>query len=201
VAANYGRYQFTNNPQLLLAATPTAADRKQQATAGVIPAGTAKIKGYFTPAGPQQAYHLGLQYSDPKYWRLGVAGNYFADHYINFNPLNRTSNFYTDTDGHPFVTYDSKRAAALLRQEKLPPTFLVNLTFNKSWRVQSNYFGVFVSVQNLLNTTYKTGGFEQGRNANFKTLLEDQQRLKPLFATKYWWGRGTTFFSSFYYRF
>jgi hypothetical protein len=111
------------------------------------------------------------------------------------------SNFYTDRDGLPFAAYDPQKAAALLEQEKLPPVFLLNLTFNKSWRIKSQYCGIFLSVQNLLNRSYKSGGFEQGRNANYPTLLEDQQRLQPLFAPKYWWGRGTTFFSSLYYRF
>jgi hypothetical protein len=78
---------------------------------------------------------------------------------------------------------------------------VLNATGGKSWKIKKQYVGFFVSFQNLLNTTYKTGGFEQGRNANYTLAIEDANRTTPLFSPKYWWGRGPTFFSSIYYRF
>ncbi|WP_373942020.1 hypothetical protein [Polaribacter sejongensis] len=45
-----------------------------------------------------------------------------------------------------------------------------------------------------MNKTYKSGGFEQGRNANYRQLLEDKSLDKPVFGNKYWYGRGATYF-------
>ena len=132
---------------------------------------------------------------------MGVFGNYFAQNYLSPNPLRRTQNFLIDGDGIPFPEYDPAIAAQLLEQERFPSYFILNATGGKSWKVKHHYFGFFISLQNLLNTTYKTGGFEQGRNANYRTVLEDSSRELPLFSPKYWWGRGTTFFTSIYYRF
>jgi len=117
------------------------------------------------------------------------------------NPLLRTRNFYTDCDGLPFANYDIQEATKLLRQEQFPCYFLLNATAGKSWRIGAHFTGFFVSLQNLLNATYITGGYEQGRNANFLNLKEDANRTIPLFSPKYWWGRGSTYFSTFYFRF
>ncbi len=77
----------------------------------------------------------------------------------------------------------------------------MNLVGGKSWKVKNYYFGFFANVSNILNTTYKTGGFEQSRNANYQTLLEDKSRTLPLFGPKYWYGYGTSFYTSIYFRF
>lgn len=200
-AANWGEYRYTHRPNLWLASTPGTAPILPQNEEGMLALGPAFIKGYKVPSGPQQAYHMGLDYADPNYWRLGISANYFAANPLAISPLSRTKNFYQDFDGQPFADYDPEKAKEMLAQETLPPAFLVHVNFNKSWRVGNDYFGVFISVQNLLNRIYKTGGFEQSRNANYRSMLEDRERLQPLFAPKYWWGRGTTFFSSLYYRF
>ena len=52
----------------------------------------------------------------------------------------------------------------------------------------------FVSINNALDQEYVTGGFEQGRNANYNQLLEDKSLDKPIFGNKYWYGRGATYF-------
>ena len=132
---------------------------------------------------------------------MGIFGNYFSNAFLDPNPLLRTENFLKDFDGLTFTDYDPETAQSLLKQIQFPSYFLLNLTAGKSWRVNSKFFGFFLSFQNLLDETFKTGGFEQGRNANYAALLEDQMRSKPLFGPKYWWGRGTTFFTSFYLRF
>jgi len=132
---------------------------------------------------------------------MSVFGNYFSHAFLDPNPLLRTSNFYSDRDGLPFANYDSVEAEKLLKQEQFPGYFLLNLTAGKSWRLGTHFTGFFVSLQNILDTTYITGGYEQGRNANYISLKEDANRVKPLFSPKYWWGRGSTYFTTFYYRF
>ena len=168
---------------------------------GVKNFGKANLKGYYLSNGPQQAYSLGVQYNDPAYWRLSVTGNYFSHAYLQPNPLKRTQSFLLDAAGLPIQGYDVSIYQSLLKQERFTAFFVLNASVGKSWKLKQNYFGFFTTFENLLDTTYKTGGFEQGRNANYYNALEDSQRETPLFSPKYWWGRGTTFFTSFYYRF
>jgi hypothetical protein len=52
-----------------------------------------------------------------------------------------------------------------------------------------------------LDTEYKTGGFEQGRNANYRQLRDDQSNDTPVFGSRYWYGRGATYFMNVYFRF
>ena len=197
----YGLYQYLNSPDLLLFTAPTRTAIEQGFVNGVKNFGKANLKGYYLSNGPQQAYSLGVQYNDPAYWRLSVTGNYFSHAYLQPNPLKRTQSFLLDAAGLPIQGYDVSLYQSLLKQERFPAFFVLNASLGKSWKLKQNYFGFFATFENLLDATYKTGGFEQGRNANYFNALEDSQRAIPLFSPKYWWGRGTTFFTSFYYRF
>ena len=199
--AAVGQYTLDNHPTLLLSSVSDEATIDLGFERGFKNMGKSQMKGYALAGGPQRAFSLGFDYEDPNYWRIGLFGNYFSHTYLDANPLLRTQNFIMDSDGLPFVGYDLTKAKALLEQERFPPYFLLNATGGKSWRLGKKYFGFFIALQNLLNTTYKTGGFEQGRNANYQSLLEDQSRELPLFGPKYWWGRGTTYFASLYLRF
>jgi len=78
---------------------------------------------------------------------------------------------------------------------------VVNMIGGKSWKIGNQYISLFASVGNLFNTRYKSGGFEQGRNANYRQLKEDKSLDIPVFGNKYWFGRGTTYFLSLNYRF
>ena len=78
---------------------------------------------------------------------------------------------------------------------------VVNMIGGKSWKIGNQFISLFASVGNLLNTKYKSGGFEQGRNANYRQLKEDKELGTPVFGNKYWFGRGTTYFLNVNYRF
>ena len=197
----YGIHQYLNSPNLLLYTAPTSIALEEGFVNGVKNFGAANLKGYHLSNGPQQAYSLGVQYNDPAYWRLSVTGNYFSHAYLQPNPLKRTHSFLLDAAGLPIQGYDIAAYQSLLKQERFPAYFVLNASLGKSWKLKQNYFGFFTVFENLLDATYKTGGFEQGRNANYYNALEDSQRETPLFSPKYWWGRGTTFFASIYYRF
>jgi outer membrane receptor protein involved in Fe transport len=67
--------------------------------------------------------------------------------------------------------------------------------------VGDKYIGLFVSLNNVLDKHYKTGGFEQGRNANYQSLKNDVNSPKRRFGPKYWYGRGTTYFLNLNLRF
>ena len=81
-----------------------------------------------------------------------------------------------------------------MQQEKFNNYKVVNLVGGKSWKIERYYISAFATVNNLLNTEYKSGGFEQGRNANYNELRADKALNKPVFGNKYWYGRGTTYF-------
>ena len=78
---------------------------------------------------------------------------------------------------------------------------VVNLVGGKSWKVDDYYIGFFASINNLFDTTYKSGGFEQARAANYRELRDDKQLDTRVFGNKYWYGRGTNFFLNLYLRF
>ena len=125
---------------------------------------------------------------------MGATVNFFSNTFIDISPLNRSKNFYLDDDGLPFLDYDKTIAKELLTQEKFSDYSVVNLVGGKSLKIKDYYLSVFATVNNLLNKTYKSGGFEQGRNANYRQLKEDKSLDKPIFGSKYWYGRGTTYF-------
>ncbi len=183
-AANIGQYTFDNNPNLALNSESEDFRFKSR---------TSHLKNYKLPVGPQKAYSFGFEYRAPEYWWLGVTINFFNDIYVDINPLPRTSNF-SDDGGIPFNDYDPKLAKKLLEQEQFKNYSTVNFVGGKTWKIAHYYIGFFASINNLLNTQYKTGGFEQGRNANFRELRDDKALEKPVFGNKFWYGRGTTYF-------
>ncbi|WP_343330954.1 carboxypeptidase-like regulatory domain-containing protein [Polaribacter staleyi] len=193
-AAAIGQFTYDNNPNLYLT---TEADTESLAAgfvAGFKDFGKTNLKNYKLAAGPQNAYSVGFEYRDPNYWWVGATLNFFSNTFIDISPLNRSRNFYTDDDGLPFLEYDNEIAKKLLTQEKFNDYSVVNFVGGKSFIINKHYVSFFVTVNNLLNKTYKSGGFEQGRNANYRQLLEDKSLDKPVFGNKYWYGRGTTYF-------
>jgi len=190
-AGSYGQYTYDNDPNLYL-----SADNFDNFLVG-----KSSLKDYRIAGGPQKAYSFGFEYRDPNYWWFGATANFFDDTYIDVSPLTRSSNFYTDTDGLPFNDYDEVLARELLEQEKFDNYLVVNLTGGKSWKIDDYYVGFFASIGNVFDEKYRTGGFEQGRNANFRQLRDDKALETPVFGPKYWYGRGANYFVNIYFRF
>jgi hypothetical protein len=199
--ASVGQFTYANNPNLFLT---TEADDESVAAGfvnGFKDFGTSNLKDYKIAAGPHRAYSVGFEYRDPDFWWFGATANFFTHTYIDISPLTRSSNFTTDFDGNVFNDYDEALAQELLQQERFDDYMVVNLVGGKSWKIGSKYISVFASVNNLLDEVFKTGGFEQGRNANFRQLRDDQTLDTPVFGSKYWYGRGATYFLNVNYRF
>ena len=163
--------------------------------------GTTNIKNYHVAGGPQRAASVGFEYRDPDYWWFGATANFFSNAYVDIAPITRTESFGLDADGIPFNDYDPAVARDLLAQEKFDNYMLVNIVGGKSWRIDDYYIGFFANVSNILDTKYKTGGFEQSRNANYRVLKEDQERDTPVFGSKYWYGYGASYYLNVYFRF
>ncbi len=194
-AGSFGRYTYTNNPNLYL----TSDDFKGAVQFGD---GTTKLKNYHIAGGPERAFQFGFQYRDPKFWWIGVTTNYFSHAFVDVAAITRSDNFSKDYDGLTFNDYNPEVARELLRQEQLDSYFLVNIVGGKSWRIKRYYVGFFASVNNVLDQQYTTGGFEQSRNANYRSVLEDRTRTNgPIFGNRYFFGNGTTYYLNFYLRF
>ena len=197
-ATNFGQYLFSKNPELYI----TSEDFVNTSNPlGVNYFGKTHLKNYKVASGPQKAYSVGFDYRDPDYWWLGTTVNYFDDTFISISPIVRSQAFFKDADGFPFNNYDPEVARELLRQEKFESYMVVNLAGGKSWKIGNYYFGAFASVNNLLNKKFKTGGFEQSRRSDYVELLEESKRQKRFFGSKYWLGRGASYFLNIYLRF
>ena len=203
-AVAYGQSVYDNNPNVYINNDNAATETN---TNPVINFGEASLKGYRLPGSPQQAYSLGLEYRNPNFWWIGVNGNYLADSYLDVSTILRTESFYSDRvlgNGVPFPEATPERTRELLKQEKFDPIRLVNLVGGKSWRISSknrNTLGIFASINNVFDSKYKTGGFEQARNANFRELNNDASSGTPSFAPKYFYGYGRTYFVNVYVNF
>lgn len=193
-AASIGAYTFTNRPQVY------AFDDQN----GFRSFGAANIKDYRVAGTPQKAFSFGLKYNSPKYWWIGTSVNYLMDQYLDFSALNKTATLYT-VPGTTDMLYDGVTPdliEQLTAQKKFDDQLMLNANAGKSFMIRKYRLGISISINNILNNrNYVTGGFEQGRLANFPDALEDSQRAIPYFGPKLWYDRGRNFFANLYIRF
>jgi hypothetical protein len=197
-SASYGQYTYDNNPNLKVNDDALATSANPNP---VFDFGKAYLKNYRLPGMPQQAYSVGLEYRDPKFWWIGANVNYLDDNYLSISNILRTENFVTDANGLGFEGATDESVRQLLKQEKFDPTTLVNLVGGKSWKVGDQTFGFFASLNNVFDFRYKTGGFEQSRKATFPDFQADNANGTPSFGPKYFYGYGRTYFLNLYINF
>jgi len=149
----YGRGQFIYDSRPLVTIT---ADNNAEILAEDK---VVYLENYYVGGMPQAVGSVGMKYSSPKYWWLGVNVNYFDEIYLDINPERRTE------EAIEGFAQDDYRVSAALDQEMLDPGFTVDLFAGKSWRVKRKYFiGLSLNVSNVLNTQdLAVGGFEQLR--------------------------------------
>ena len=201
--AAYGEYTYNNNPSVSLNNDNLASVTNTNPT---LDFGTSKLKGYRLAGGPQTATSIGIEYRDPKFWWIGANANHLANNYLDVSALLRTDNFFKNpSDPYnlnlPFPEATAARAKELLKQKRFDNFTLINLIGGKSWRIQNKTIGLFASLNNVFNVVYKTGGFEQARNANFREVNQDVSSGTPAFAPRYFYGYGRTYFANFYINF
>lgn len=198
-AANLSQGIYSSNPNVGL----NIDGRKEEGLNSFVDLGKAHLKNYRIGGTPQNAYSFGIEYRDPSYWWVGANMNYLTHLFVDVSSLLRTSNFFKNPEraGEPFNDIDLDKARKMLKQEKLNNIFLVNLMGGKSWRVFGKTLGLFAVVNNVFNLTYKSGGFEQARNANYPELLKEQASGTPSFGPRYFHGFGRTFLINLYYNF
>ena len=213
--AAYGQYTIDNNPNLKVNDDGQASATN---TTPIVDFGKAYLKNYRVSGMPQQAYSAGIEYRDPKFWWIGTNVNYLADSYIDVSSILRTNNFTVDKlTGNSYDGLTEETLRKVLKQEKFDPITLVNLVGGKSWKIKNDTFGFFVTINNVFDIVYKTGGFEQSRKATYPDYQADNTSQLPLndpsngtfnvgsthpsFAPKYFYGYGRTYFVNFYINF
>lgn len=193
--AAIGKYVYASNPNVSINFDTADAEEDLIDPNGIFDLGDAHIKNYKLAQGPQQAFAFGIEYRAPKYWWVAAKANYLANNYANISSITRTRSFYLNPEtGLPFLDATDENVSKLLAQEPLDNFYLLNLVGGKSWLKKGKYFSVFVSINNLFDTVFRTGGYEQSRNGNFGQMQQDNLSGTPSFAPKYWYGYGRTYF-------
>ena len=200
-AASVGQYTYDNNPFVYLTSTSDDFNARSEEFGVVNDIFETSIKDYKIAGGPQRAYSVGFEYRDPDYWWFGATANFFSNTYVDISPLARSTFFTQDSDGNTFSDYDPAVARELLRQEEIEDYMVINLVGGKSWKIGDKFIGFFASIGNVLDQQYRTGGFEQGRTADYRALRDDQTNSGRVFAPKYFFGRGANYFLNTYIRF
>ena len=149
---------------------------------------------HYVPSTPQLAADLGLNYRTKSYWFFELDAQYFANSYLDMNPLYRTELAVAGPDKN-ITAMEVEYMAA---QEKFKPVFLLNASVGKSWYIQRKYnFGFSLNVQNITNNkNVKTGGYEQTRLIDSKSG-ERYYR----FDSKYFYMQGINYMLNLYFRF
>lgn len=195
LVGSIGRYEYASDPAVSINFDTSGEDEILNGTGGNIALGFSSVKGYLLSQGPQTALSLGIEYRNPMYWWVGCTANYLANSVVDIAYIKRTQSFRIDPEsGKPFPDISEDQLKNLLAQETLPSIYLLNLIGGKSWLYKGKYISTFLSVNNIFNVTYKSGGFEQSRNGNYQQMLRDNMSGTPSFGSKYWYGFGRTFF-------
>ena len=149
---------------------------------------------HYVPSTPQLASSLGLNYRTNSYWFFELDGQFFANSYLDMNPLYRTEMAVAGPDKVATAMEIEYMAA----QEKFDPVFLLNASVGKSWYINRKYnFGFSLNVQNITNNrNVKTGGYEQTR------LIDSESRQRYYrFESKYFYMQGLNYMLNLSFRF
>ena len=90
-----------------------------------------KWQKHYVPSTPQLAANLGFNYRTNSYWFFEIDAQYFANSYLDMNPLYRTDMAVAGGDGISTPVEVEYMAA----QEKFDPVFLLNASVGKSWYI------------------------------------------------------------------
>ncbi|MBT8323534.1 MAG: TonB-dependent receptor, partial [Eudoraea sp.] len=186
---------YANNPEASLHFDVSENDQNPIDPSGSIALGKAELNGIKLARGPQKALSFGVSYRDPDFWFVSATLNQLGDNYMDSAVLPRTESFYLDpATRETAMNIDRELVSGMLKQSPLPRAHILNLIGGKSWLIKGRYLGVFASINNVLDATFRTGGFQQSRNGHYAQFIKDNLSTRPSFAPKYWYGYGRTYF-------
>ncbi|TLP75383.1 carboxypeptidase-like regulatory domain-containing protein [Maribacter sp. ACAM166] len=195
LVTSIAKYLYASDPFVTINFDTAGASEDLIDITGSKSLGQSAIKGYKLAQGPQKAIAVGIEYRAPKYWWVSATGNYLANNYANISTITRTKSFAIDPETKQrFPDATDENVQKLLEQKPLDNFYLLNLVGGKSWLKKGKYISVFASINNVFDTTFRTGGYEQSRNGNYGQLKQDNFSGSPSFAPKYWYGFGRTYF-------
>lgn len=161
-------------------------------------------KKHYVPSTPQLAAQLGLNYNF-KYWFIELNAQFFANSYLDMNPLYRTDLAVKgcfDADGNLIYNENVNEGGSahfyyMTEQEKFKPVFLLNASVGKSWYIKGNQLGFSFQLNNITNNRgAKTGGYEQTRLQN-----SSDKSIYYRFQSKYFYMPGINYMLNVYFRF
>jgi hypothetical protein len=195
LVASIGKHVYASNPMVTINFDTSGSAEDLIDIEGNRSLGISNIKDYKLAQGPQKAISIGLEYRDPAYWWIGTTANYLANNFMDISVITRTSSFRLDPEtGKPDPNATEENIQSLLKQEPMPATYLLNMVGGKSWLLNGKYVSVFASINNLFDTIFKTGGYEQSRNGNYDQMIADNRSGMPSFGPKFWYSFGRTYF-------
>ncbi len=174
--------RYTNRPQAIV-----TFDNSSE----IIQKETVYIKNFKVPGSPQQAVNIAATYRPTRKGFITVSGNYMADNWLNLNRVRRTERAVQGLDTK------SNAFNAIIRPEKLPDYFVVNLFTGYQFvmpaiqsKIKSNHLFVSLGITNLLNNkAMVAGGYEQMR---FDFATQNPEKFPP----KYYYAYGIQYFLS-----
>lgn len=197
--ASIGQYIYANNPTYQRFSDSYSINELDltSETAGATAPMTTYLKNYKIASGPQQGFSIGFQYRDPKYWWIGASGNYLAANYLDPAPYRRTSAIWGESAG----LFTEEYVKDYLGQEKFSDEFMLNINAGKTFRMGKYFMGISANINNVFdNRKYVTGGFEQTRIGSLD-VLKDRPGYQKVFAPKYWYDKGRSYFLNVFLRF
>ena len=191
-----GDHRYASDPDIELFHVPGVEKGELPNKEGSLSLGTAKVHNRFVSGGPSRAFSVGIRYRAPTFWWTALTANYLANHYPDISFIRYTEGFRRDPETGEVIDVSEPDVQKALRQRPLPPVYLLNLTAGKSWKMGPHFVSLFVSVVNLFDRSFLSGGYQQGRNGNYLQWRQDHLAGRPSFGTKFWPGVGRTFFAN-----
>ena len=207
---SWGEYVYTSNPKMVQTVDNSAEVVRSESVpywkshpiykvVGVVDGETVyeqeKNVKHYVPSTPQLATALQLNYRTNDYWFFELGAQYFANSYLDMNPLYRTHLACGGGDGLETPAEVEYMAA----QEKFNPAFLLNGSIGKSWQLVNRKYtlGFSLEANNILNNRgVKTGGYEQTR------LISSYGKDRYYrFDPKYFYMSGASYMLNIYFRF
>ncbi|MBC2837999.1 hypothetical protein [Robiginitalea sp. SC105] len=189
-----GGFSYSGNPQVRMYYFPDPREPTQLPLSGEWNAGAASIDHLQLASGPALAGSVGIRYRDPSWWWADIRANYLGRQYEGLPFLQFVQDFRRNPESGDLLHTTDPIIREIRRQRPLPEYYLLNVSIGKSWLFGRNYIGVFCGVNNVFDTVHRTGGYQQGRLANYADFLQDQQSGHPSFGPRHWYGYGRTFY-------
>ncbi len=139
---------------------------------------------------PSHAAGAEIEYSDRRYLRFSVSGEWLGHRFVEVNPLFHSSRV-TGINSAPEIMQ------RFTSQERLPDAFTMGASISKGWIVGRGFLRLAGSVRNLLSASVIHSGYEQMRIRRLGTGLD--HTLVP-FPAKYLYSYPMTWSVTLSYR-